>query len=228
MEVVLVGIARVALQEHFPTDLMGGLLGGIAALGVYAWFTRPGGWADRPPLAGEDDVSDGPEAPAGSAEGGPLGEDEGNEPGHGPTTPAQPRTKRELGLATATVVIGFAILAACLFVFGSLAQGVRSKDVFPLDAWATPFLHGISSPAMDAAMNAITTLGTVFVILPALVVLGVWLLRTGRVRSLVYLVVTILGSLVLQLTSSRSSPAPGPTSRTRRSCPTTAFRAGTP
>jgi undecaprenyl-diphosphatase len=50
IEVVLVGIARVALQEHFPTDLIGGLLGGIAALSLYAWFTRPGGWADRPPL----------------------------------------------------------------------------------------------------------------------------------------------------------------------------------
>ena len=50
IEVVLVGIARVALQEHFPTDLIGGLFGGIAALSVYAWFTRPGGWADRPPL----------------------------------------------------------------------------------------------------------------------------------------------------------------------------------
>jgi undecaprenyl-diphosphatase len=53
VEVVLVGIARVALQEHYPTDLLGGLLGGIAALGLYAWFTRPGGWADRPPLRTE-------------------------------------------------------------------------------------------------------------------------------------------------------------------------------
>ncbi|HEY4190861.1 MAG TPA: phosphatase PAP2 family protein [Candidatus Limnocylindrales bacterium] len=49
-EVVFVGIARVALQEHYPTDLLGGLFGGIAALSLYAWFTRPGGWADRPPL----------------------------------------------------------------------------------------------------------------------------------------------------------------------------------
>ena len=150
-------------------------------------------------LAGEDDVSEGPEAPAGSAEGGPLGEDAGNEPGHGPSTAPQPPTKRELGLATATVLIGFAILAACLFVFGSLAEDVRSKDVFALDAWATPFLHGIASPAMDTAMNAITTLGTVFVILPALVIFGAWLLRTGRVRSVGFLVVGILGSLVLQL-----------------------------
>lgn len=50
IEVILVGIARVALQEHFPTDLLGGLFGGIAALSTYAWFTRPGGWADRPPM----------------------------------------------------------------------------------------------------------------------------------------------------------------------------------
>jgi undecaprenyl-diphosphatase len=153
-------------------------------------------------LAGEDDVSKGPEAPAapaGSAEGGPLGEDKGNEAGAAAVTQAPPRTKRELGLATATVVIGFAILVACLFVFGSLAQDVRSKDVFMIDAWATPFLHGFASPAMDTVMSAITTLGTVYVILPALVILGVWLLRTGRVRSLGFLVAAILGSLVIQV-----------------------------
>ena len=116
-------------------------------------------------------MSDGPPAPAGSAEGGPLGEDQGTEPGSGATPKAPPRTARDLGLATATVVVGFGILTACLLVFGSLAQDVRSKDVFMVDAWATPFLHGIASPAMDAVMTAITTLGTVFVILPALVIL---------------------------------------------------------
>ena len=48
IELVLVAIARLALDEHYPTDLLGGVLGGVAALGFYAWFTRPGGWADRP------------------------------------------------------------------------------------------------------------------------------------------------------------------------------------
>ncbi len=69
-------------------------------------------------------MSDGPPAPAGSAEGGPLGEDQGTEPGAGPRAAAPP-TKRELGLATATVVVGFAILVACLLVFGTVAEGVR-------------------------------------------------------------------------------------------------------
>ena len=47
-EVVLVGISRLALNEHYPSDLLGGFLGAILALGWYAWFTRPGGWAGRP------------------------------------------------------------------------------------------------------------------------------------------------------------------------------------
>jgi undecaprenyl-diphosphatase len=49
IEVVLVGVARLALNEHFPTDVLAGLLGGIGALSIYAWLTRPAGWASEPP-----------------------------------------------------------------------------------------------------------------------------------------------------------------------------------
>jgi undecaprenyl-diphosphatase len=48
IEVVLVGIARMALNEHYPTDLLGGIFGAIAALSMYTWFTRRGGWAGPP------------------------------------------------------------------------------------------------------------------------------------------------------------------------------------
>jgi undecaprenyl-diphosphatase len=49
VDVVLVGVARMALDAHYPTDILAGILGGMAALGLYAWFTRPGAWADKPP-----------------------------------------------------------------------------------------------------------------------------------------------------------------------------------
>lgn len=49
MEVLLVGVARVALNAHYPSDVLAGLLGGLGVLGLYAWLTRPGGWAYRPP-----------------------------------------------------------------------------------------------------------------------------------------------------------------------------------
>jgi undecaprenyl-diphosphatase len=47
--VVVVEISRVALATHYPSDMLAGLFGGFAALGLYAWFSRRGGWADRPP-----------------------------------------------------------------------------------------------------------------------------------------------------------------------------------
>jgi undecaprenyl-diphosphatase len=47
IEVILVGFARLALNEHYPSDLLGGFLAAIGALGLYAWLTRPGAWADQ-------------------------------------------------------------------------------------------------------------------------------------------------------------------------------------
>jgi membrane-associated phospholipid phosphatase len=41
----------MAIGAHYPTDILAGVLGAIGALGVYAWLTRPGAWADKPPQA---------------------------------------------------------------------------------------------------------------------------------------------------------------------------------
>jgi len=50
--VALVAISRVALDLHYPSDILGGVLAGLAILGLYAWWTRPGARADKPPLWG--------------------------------------------------------------------------------------------------------------------------------------------------------------------------------
>jgi undecaprenyl-diphosphatase len=50
--VTLVCSARVALDLHYPSDILGGLLFGFGILGLYAWWTRPGAWANKPPLWG--------------------------------------------------------------------------------------------------------------------------------------------------------------------------------
>ena len=47
--VVVVEISRVALSSHYPSDMLAGIFGGFAALGLYGWFSRRGGWADKPP-----------------------------------------------------------------------------------------------------------------------------------------------------------------------------------
>lgn len=47
--IVFVNIARVALAVHYPSDMLAGLFGGFAALGLYGWWSRAGSWADHPP-----------------------------------------------------------------------------------------------------------------------------------------------------------------------------------
>jgi len=45
---LLIGVARVALNVHYPSDIVAGFLGGLACLGWYAWGTREGAWASQP------------------------------------------------------------------------------------------------------------------------------------------------------------------------------------
>ncbi len=145
-----------------------------------------------------------PERPLGEA--GPLGT--------GATTPAPPApappAPREVGLATITVVSGFAVLVACLVVLGSIAEGIRDQEVFALDTWATPFLHGISSPGMDLSMNLITDLGSILVLPVLFVLVEAWLLVGRRYRAGLFLLVAMIGSLVLQGTMKLFFARPRP------------------
>jgi undecaprenyl-diphosphatase len=105
-----------------------------------------------------------------------------------------------LGTATLTVIVGFLALVACLILLGSLAEDVRSQEVNALDTLATPFLHGLASPALDRVMFVITTLGSNLVIPPLFVLTVAWLAWLRRPREALFLAVASGGSLVLNET----------------------------
>jgi undecaprenyl-diphosphatase len=105
-----------------------------------------------------------------------------------------------VAVATGTVVVGFAGLIASLVVLGSLADGVRDQEVFALDTWATPFLHNIASPGLDALMNGLTTMGSGLVLIPIFVVVVAALLLRRRYGAALFLGVASGGALVIDAT----------------------------
>ena len=146
------------------------------------------------------------EAEPALGESGPLGTATGVPAPDAPVAPPA----RELGLATITVVSGFALLVACLVVLGSIAEGIRSQEVFALDTWATPFLHGIASPGLDAFMNLLTDLGSILVLPVIFLAIQAGLLWRRRYRAGVFLLAASIGSLVIQGTMKLFFARPRP------------------
>ncbi len=126
-------------------------------------------------------------------ESGPLGRVDPLEPRAAIPVPRPP-----LGLATLAVVTGFGSLIAILAVLGFIAEAIRDKEVFVLDTVATPFLHGIQSPSLDALMNGLTTIGSSWVIPPLFLVAVVGLIRVPRWGAAAYLAVTSIGGVVIE------------------------------
>jgi len=99
--------------------------------------------------------------------------------------------------ASILLVGGFALLVACLLVFGTLAEGVRENEVFLLDTLATPLLHSVASPLLDQVMNGATTLGSTAAI-PALFAVAILLLCLARrFGAALFLAICSGGALLL-------------------------------
>src|SRR5664280_3672738 len=153
----------------------------------------------RPPGDGSPVSDAGPKSEAGPAtEGGPLARVAAVSPAI-----SGPEVRPPAALATITVVVGFAGLIASLVVLGVVAEGVRTQEVFALDTWATPFLHGIASPSLDALMNALTDIGTVPVIGPILAVVVAWLGWKRRYGGVLFLGVAATAAKNVRMCSSR-------------------------
>lgn len=102
-------------------------------------------------------------------------------------------------VATASVAVvgGFLGLLACLVVLGLLAASIRETELNALDTLATPYLHGLASPALDQLMNAATFAGSNLVIPPLFAVAVAWLAVLHRPREALFLAIASGGSLVL-------------------------------
>jgi undecaprenyl-diphosphatase len=95
------------------------------------------------------------------------------------------------------VVGGFAAVFACLLVLGKIAEDVHEQEANALDALATPLLHGLSNPTLDAVMRAFTDLGSTVVVAPLLVVAVALLIWQRDRREALFLAVSMAGSLAL-------------------------------
>ena len=136
---------------------------------------------------------------------GPLGKVDPAHPAPAGSVPRPP-----VAVATGTVVVGFAGMIASLVVLGSLADGVRDQEVFALDTWATPFLHNIASPGLDALMTGLTTMGSSLVLIPIFVVVAAALLLRRRYGAALYLSVASGGALVIDATMKLIFQRPRP------------------
>jgi undecaprenyl-diphosphatase len=92
---------------------------------------------------------------------------------------------------------GFVALLACLLALGAIAEDVHNQEASALDALATPLLHGLSNPILDAVMGTLTTLGSTIVVVPLFVAALVLLIWRRHRREALFLAVSMAGSLVL-------------------------------
>ena len=109
-------------------------------------------------------------------------------------------TSKGVRLATGTLVAGLVGLVASLLVLGFIADEIHEQEALALDAWATPFLHSIASPGLDAVMNTLTTLGSALVVVPLLLVAAALLLVNRRPGAALFLVVLVAGARIVDAT----------------------------
>lgn len=142
---------------------------------------------------------------------GPLGRVDAVQPDSPATVAAAaPIVRPSIRSGITTLGVGLFGLVATLVVLGSLADGIRAQEVFALDTWATPLLHGIASPGLDAVMNGLTDLGSTLVIVPVFLVVAAWLAWRRRFGALLFLVVVSLGALALNGTMKAFFQRPRP------------------
>ena len=92
---------------------------------------------------------------------------------------------------------GFVALFACLLALGAIAEDVHDREANALDTIATPLLHSLSSPALDAVMQAFTDLGSTLVVAPLFALSFALLIWRRHRREALFLAASVAGSVAL-------------------------------
>ena len=137
---------------------------------------------------------------------------------------AAPVTPDRRGLTE--LAVGFGLALAGLVVFALLAANLYDQEAVALDTFVNPFLHSISSPALDAVMNAITALGSAPILVTVTVLAVVLLLSRGRRARALFVVTAIAGSVALNGTLKVAVERPRPVLAWSRVLPDFSFPSG--
>ena len=137
---------------------------------------------------------------------GPLGKIDPSPKAPAGTVVARP----PVGVASMVVALGFIGLVCSLFALAWIADGVRDEEVFALDQWATPFLHSISTPLLDAFMSGLTTMGSTIILVPLFTIVTGALLYTKRRGAALFFGVATIGALVIDFTMKLIFERPRP------------------
>jgi len=117
--------------------------------------------------------------------------------------------KSPLVLETVTLIsLGVAVLS--LFLFAWIAENVSHDRTANFDYYVRMRIHEFASPGLTKAMIAISFVGGDGLTIAAILAVGLFLYFRWR-RATLWLVVTILGALVLDLTLKYAFHRPRPT-----------------
>jgi undecaprenyl-diphosphatase len=89
-----------------------------------------------------------------------------------------------------------------LQVFGELAEDVwENEGGFPWDVPVLLAVHSTANPQLDVVVTMLTKLGVFWGVFPIATVTALVLFNRRRWRSLTYLIVTLLGSIIINRTA---------------------------